>query len=1062
MEVRVARSRIPCGVVALLVSCGGGAGPVDPGPSSSPLEIVTTDLPDAEVSVAFTAQLVAEGGRAPWAWAVASGALPDGLTLEPEGRILGTPTRAGTQDFVVEVSDAAESTATRALSIVVRGDALEIRTASLASVMLGAEIALVIEARGGTSTGFTWSVDSSDLPAGVELEPDGTPSTRLAGTPTEAGDFAFTVAVEDDAGARAAVDLTLTVTTPSLEIEDVALPGFYVGEAVMVSIGVDGGLGGAVEWSVVDGALPNGLALVPDARTVTIAGVPERAGRASFRLAATDPNGVTATRALDTEVYEALTIALDVFSASATVAVPYLARLRGEGGAPGLLTFTVTDGALPDGLSLAPQLGRVEISGTPSVRGTFTFEITVSDSNAGTGSVMLVIDVAHPLTIDQASLPAGVFETPYSSTLTTSGGSGSPATWSITSGALPDGLSLSPTAGVIEGVPTSPGTFEFEVSAQSSGDTASRPLSIRVVPPIVIDTAQIPGRAACAPGLTTLTASGGSGSGQGWSVAAGALPPGWVLSAGGRLYGRSDAAGAHTFTLRVTDDAGATDERTYAVTLTSSPQVPTYAIFQHAVGSGGEVSRVNACRTAQGAPTRLSPAGPSTARWGDPVLSPDGTKVGFFVDPTTSGNFGAYVVSTTLPSPTPTNLLPAPARTFDMAWSPDSSRLAFAVLWTSTMENNLRLVDVTPTGTLGPGSTTFTNAGGVRDLFFSPDSSRVVFGVTTTSSPLLHFADLLGSPVTKQVITPYALFFPVAWSPDQTKLPFATMSTFQYVDFSTDPPSVQTIDSAGRGAVWSFAPGGAQRIVFERRTASSNALFVSNLINGAFGPPTPLLPAPSDSPARNPSWNPQGTQVAFCAATQAAGRDDLYLVDVRGALPATPVLISDPTSHEARCASAAWSPDGSKIAYVGRTGTSERVWVASVSQGGASAPAVASPVPGGAFSDLVTVIWSSDGQRVFTEGYFRGAEPEPLVADVSGAPPYSWDLLLPSAPTAGFRWRADPFLPDGQSAMFPAEIGGQAGLYVVDFLPSGPTAPYRLLSAPRLLSAKSAVPVFTR
>ena len=54
------------------------------------------------------------------------------------------------------------------------------------------------------------------------------------------------------------------------------------------------------------------------------------------------------------------------------------------------------------------------------------------------------------------SLPAGIVGTAYSQTLAAGGGAGG-NTWSITSGPLPDGLTLSP-AGTISGTPTTAGT----------------------------------------------------------------------------------------------------------------------------------------------------------------------------------------------------------------------------------------------------------------------------------------------------------------------------------------------------------------------------------------------------------------------------------------------------------------------------------------------------------------------------------------------------------------------------------------------------------------------------
>ena len=88
--------------------------------AESPVEIVTTSLPNGMVGVAYSATLTASGGASPYTWSVASGSLPSGLTLNTNtGTITGTPTTAGTFSFAVQVSDTNNpaETATRSLSI---------------------------------------------------------------------------------------------------------------------------------------------------------------------------------------------------------------------------------------------------------------------------------------------------------------------------------------------------------------------------------------------------------------------------------------------------------------------------------------------------------------------------------------------------------------------------------------------------------------------------------------------------------------------------------------------------------------------------------------------------------------------------------------------------------------------------------------------------------------------------------------------------------------------------------------------------------------------------------
>lgn len=62
-------------------------------------------IPTGQTGIAYSFQLIAGGGTAPYSFVLAAGALPDGLTLSAAGLISGTPTATGTFSFTIAVTD---------------------------------------------------------------------------------------------------------------------------------------------------------------------------------------------------------------------------------------------------------------------------------------------------------------------------------------------------------------------------------------------------------------------------------------------------------------------------------------------------------------------------------------------------------------------------------------------------------------------------------------------------------------------------------------------------------------------------------------------------------------------------------------------------------------------------------------------------------------------------------------------------------------------------------------------------------------------------------------------
>ncbi|HVG23887.1 MAG TPA: ice-binding family protein [Thermoanaerobaculia bacterium] len=165
-----------------------------------------------------------------------------------------------------------------------------------------------------------------------------------------------------------------------------------------------------------------------------------------------------------------------------TVGTAYNQAVTASGGtAP--YAYSVSSGALPTGLILNPATG--VISGTPTTAAIFNFTITAADANGCLGIRPYVIAIAAPgcpvITVNPATLPAGVTAAPYAQSVTATGGT-APYTYAVSSGALPLGLALNAATGSISGVPVQAGLFTFTIRAtDAAGCTGARAYTVTII-----------------------------------------------------------------------------------------------------------------------------------------------------------------------------------------------------------------------------------------------------------------------------------------------------------------------------------------------------------------------------------------------------------------------------------------------------------------------------------------------------------------------------------------------------------------------------------------------------
>ncbi|MDR3225995.1 MAG: putative Ig domain-containing protein, partial [Clostridiales Family XIII bacterium] len=317
-----------------------------------------------------------------------------------------------------------------------------------------------------------------------------------------------------------------------------------------------------ITWSVVSGTLPPGLSL--NASTGVISGTPTTESTYSFSVRASNAAGNSSNRALVITVISAPVISTASLP-NATKGTTYSQTLAATGTAP--ITWSVVSGALPSGLTLNASTGI--ISGTPTTESTYAFSVRASNV-AGSSTKALVITVISAPIISAASLPNATKDKNYSQTLTATGTA--PITWSLKSGSLPDGLSLSST-GVLSGVPTAGGTFTFYAEAANKAGSDSRQFTITVDTRPAITTATLSNGVAGASYYQSLTATGTVP--ITWSRKSGSLPQGISLSSAGALSGAPVIGGVYTFTAEATNAIGS-DAKQFTLTVNAPPIISSY------------------------------------------------------------------------------------------------------------------------------------------------------------------------------------------------------------------------------------------------------------------------------------------------------------------------------------------------------------------------------------------------------------------------------------------------------------------------------------------------------
>jgi uncharacterized protein YhjY with autotransporter beta-barrel domain len=636
-------------------------------------------LPAAAYATPYSATFTGGGGTGSFSYA-STGTLPPGLTLSPAGVLSGTPSAPGSYAFDVTATDVnsagpgAPYTVVQSYTLQVNAAAIAVTPATLPNGTAGVAYSQTVSATGGAAP-YTFTVTAGTLPAGLSLAPGG----ALTGAPSSVGTFSFTVTATDANGQTGSAAYSITIAAPTIVLAPAAgpLPQATYAAPYSQSFTATGGVG-PYSFVISSGALPAGLALDSSG---ALSGTPTAPGTYNFAVDVTDTGLAGPGAPYGTSAAYVLTVSTPTITVSPStlptpvVGVAYSQTVTANGGVPGY-TFSVSGGTLPPGLSLSPG---GTLSGTPQAAGGYSFSIQAIDSNGQSGAQLYGFTINAPaIDIQPAAVPAGTVGAAYSETLSASGGT-APYTFSLVSGALPPGMTLSG-AGALEGTPTSAGTFTFtaRVTDSSSGGpyTADRSYSLVIGSPTInVDPTVAPAGAVGVAYALQLSASGGTAPYQ-FTVAGGALPQGVSLAANGSLSGTPVQAGTFNVTVAATDANAqvGTGNYTIAVTAPALSLTPgsgalnaTYGVvFAETLAATGGVGPYTYAITAGQLPAGISLTGDQLS--GTPTAP--GTYA-FTITATDTGSTGAGAPFTASASYTLT--VSAPAITITTAALPDGT-----------------------------------------------------------------------------------------------------------------------------------------------------------------------------------------------------------------------------------------------------------------------------------------------------------------------------------------------------------------------------------------------------
>ena len=448
---------------------------------ASQLQIIG-NLPPAYIGRPYLANLTAIGGFYPYTWSLSSGITPPGLSFYPSGSISGTPTQLGSSNIVLQLTDSGNppESIQQPFTLDVVPVPLSVGGGPLSPAPVNVPYHSQIPISGGIPP-YSFAITSGQLPPGLTFD---TSAGFIDGTPTQAGTFNFVAqGTDSQSPAQKATANDFIVIRKGMGRNDSIATATPLGNSANQQTPIPFSISPYID--PINAATPN-----PDTdfyRLVAAGGSTVHVETYAQRSWGADPLD-TVIEILDGSGNRLQTCTSPAFSSVC---------LNDD------LDNTTLDSALD-----------VKVPGSATAQATFYVHVFDwrGDARPDMQYYLNISGVVEPLTITTTTLGTGSTRgANINQPLQSSGGTGS-VTWSLDSGALPTGWSLS-SAGVISGAATTDGTYTFTGLANDSGSppqTARQQYTLQIAEPVAITSpATWPNACANQPYSFTVTTTGG-------------------------------------------------------------------------------------------------------------------------------------------------------------------------------------------------------------------------------------------------------------------------------------------------------------------------------------------------------------------------------------------------------------------------------------------------------------------------------------------------------------------------------------------------------------------------